>query len=65
MVMTPQKGSVTVNGTNININSTNSQPTSGYYITATGNGKVSAIGTAKVDMEGYIEAGSKETKLEA
>lgn len=65
MVMTPQEGSVTVNGTNININSTNSQPTSGYYITATGNGKVSATGTARVNIKGYIEAGSKETKLEA
>ena len=58
--LTAGSGSASASG-NISLTAVTSQPSSGYYVKATGSGTVSATGTATVGTAGYIAAGSKSS----
>ena len=58
--LTAGAGSASATG-NISLTAASAQPSSGYYIKATGSGTVSATGTATIGTAGYLAAGSKSS----
>lgn len=56
-------GSVSATGTNVTLTKVASKPSAGFYITATGSGKVNAQATATVGTAGWLEKGSASSDV--